>query len=125
MTDATVTPDAAHGDHADDGHAHPTDALFVKTAAILAVITAIEVGWSYLPLWEDAEGLTSFFEISGLLVMMMAKFVIVAGVFMHLKYDKPILSRAFYFGFGLAILVYLAAITTFEFWSSGPPGYAP
>jgi cytochrome c oxidase subunit 4 len=124
MTDATVTPDA-HADHGDDGHAHPTDKLFVKTAVILAVITAVEVGWSYLPWWKDAEGLTSFIEISGLLIMMMVKFVIVANVFMHLKFDKPILTRTFYFGFALAVLVYMAALTTFEIWSSGAPGFAP
>lgn len=125
MTDTTVTPEAVGGEHADDGHAHPTDALFVRTAIVLAVITAVEVAWSYLPWWDDAEGLTSFIEISGLLIMMMMKFVIVANVFMHLKFDKPLLSRTFYFGFGLAVLVYMAAITTFEFWSSGPPGFAP
>ncbi|MBX3313801.1 MAG: cytochrome C oxidase subunit IV family protein [Actinobacteria bacterium] len=125
MTDITVTPEAASGDHADDGHAHPTDALFVRTAVILAIITAFEVGWSYLPWWDGAHGLRSFIEISGLLIMMMAKFIIVANVFMHLKFDKPLLSWAFYFGFVLAVIVYMAVLTTFEIWSSGPPGFAP
>lgn len=121
MTDATVTPaTSAH----DDGRPHPTDKLFVKIAVILAVITAVEVAWSYLPIWDDAEGLTSFFEISGLIAMMMAKFIIVAGVFMHLRFDKPILTRTFYFGFVLAVVVYVAAITTFELWSSDPPGFS-
>ena len=124
MTDITAPPAAAAAGH-DDGHAHPTDLVFVKTAGWLALITAAEVAWSYLPLWDDATGLTSFFEISGLLVMMMLKFVIVANIFMHLKYDKPLLSRTFFFGFSLATAVYLATITTFEFWSSGPPGFAP
>lgn len=124
MTDATVTTGAATADHG-DGHAHPTDKLFVKIAVILAIITAAEVIWSYLPFWEDATGLTSFLEISGLLIMMMAKFIIVANVFMHLRYDKPILSRTFYFGFGLAMVVYVVVLTTFEIWSSGPPGFQP
>lgn len=123
MTDATV-PTEAHADHG-DGHAHPTDKLFVRIAVILAAITAVEVAWSYLPMWDDAEGLTSVFEIGGLLIMMMAKFIIVANVFMHLKFDKPLLSRTFYFGFLLASIVYLAVLTTFEMWSSGPPGFAP
>lgn len=120
MSDATISTT----DHA-DGHAHPTDKLFVKTAIILTLITAAEVAWSYLPIWDGATGAKSLFEIGGLLIMMFAKFFIVASVFMHLKYDKPILSRAFYFGFVIAILVYTAALATFEIFSSGKPGYLP
>ena len=120
MSDATVTS-ANH----EAAHSHPADAVFIRTAVILAVITAIEIAWSYLPVWDGAHGLKSLFEIGGLLIMMMAKFTIVTNVFMHLKYDKPLLGGTFYFGFVIALLVYVAVLSTYEFWSSGAPGFTP
>lgn len=120
MSDATVTTT----EH-EEGHAHPTDQVFVKTALILTVITAVEVAWSYLPMWDGATGMKSVLEIGGLLIMMMVKFFIVANVFMHLKYDKPLLGRTFYFGFVIAVLVYVAALATFEIFGSGTPGFVP
>lgn len=115
-TATTVYEDehAAHG----TGHAHPTDKTFVMMAVWLAVITAIEVAWSYLPVWEDATGWTSFAEIAGLLAMMALKFVLIAGTFMHLKFDNKLLTRVFYTGVVLAFGVYIAALTTFEIWGS-------
>ncbi|MCB0817480.1 MAG: cytochrome C oxidase subunit IV family protein [Flavobacteriales bacterium] len=113
----TVTvPAAAHG----GGHAHPTDKLFVKTAIILAVVTAIEVAWSYLP-WDDwGDGKALYlFEVGGLLAMMAFKFFVVASVFMHLKFDSKLLTRAFYAGLFLALAVYLGVLATFEFFTGG------
>ncbi|MEM1335171.1 MAG: hypothetical protein AAGG08_17105, partial [Actinomycetota bacterium] len=44
------TPDAGGDDaHADEHHG-PTDAFFIKTALVLAVITALEVAASYVEL---------------------------------------------------------------------------
>ena len=65
MTSATADV-ATH----DEGHAHPTDKLFVKTAVILAVITAVEVAWSYLPWGEGfgfttAPGWSAFYALTG------------------------------------------------------------
>ena len=114
---ATITADhAAHG----DGHAHPTDKLFVKVAIILAVVTAVEVAWSYLPWkdWGDSRALY-LFEVGGLLAMMGFKFFVVASVFMHLKFDSKLLTRIFYAGLALAVVVYLAVLATFEFFTCG------
>lgn len=111
---ATLTADhAAHG----DGHAHPTDKLFIKTAVLLAAVTAVEVAWSYLP-WGEALG-ARFAEVGGLLAMMAFKFFMVASVFMHLKFDSKILTRIFYAGLALAVAVYLAVLATFEFFTGG------
>lgn len=126
MSDASATLESTThtGDAHDDGHAHPTDKMFVQVAIALAVITAIEVAWSYLP-WGDATGFMAFAEVGGLLFMMAIKFVVVASRFMHLKFDAGVLSRVFYFGLLLAILVYIAALTTFQVWSPGDPGFTP
>ena len=112
---ATLTAD--HADHG-DGHAHPTDKLFVKTAIILAAVTAVEVAWSYLP-WDDwGDGKALYLlEVGGLLGMMAFKFFMVASVFMHLKFDSKILTRIFYAGLALAVAVYLAVLATFEFFT--------
>lgn len=126
MTDLTANDVAVeHDDHA-DGHAHPTDMIFVKTAIILAVVTAVEVGWSYLP-WNNATGAMAGLEVGGLLLMMAFKFYVVGSVFMHLKYDKKVLTGVFYFGLVIAVAVYIAVLATFEFfWFSGDPeGFCP
>ena len=132
MTDSAPTlttgadADVHVDDHTEDTHHHgPTDRKLVHLAILLAGITAVEVAWSYLPIWEDTSGLTSFFEIAGLFVMMMWKFVIVAGTFMHLKFDNRLLTRVFYAGFVLAIAVYVITLVTFELFSSSTPGFVP
>jgi len=117
-TDLATAPAAAHDTH-DDGHAHPTDKLFIKTAIILAIITAVEVAWSYLP-WGEGRAIF-LFEVGGLLIMMAWKFFIVASVFMHLKFDKKILTGIFYAALALAVGVYVVALATFSFFSSGEP----
>lgn len=126
MSDATATLESTGqpAEGHDTDHAHPTDKMFVQVAIALAVITAIEVAWSYLP-WGEATGFKAFAEVGGLLFMMAIKFVVVASRFMHLKYDSGVLSRVFYFGLALATLCYLGALTTFEMWSAGPPGFQP
>jgi cytochrome c oxidase subunit 4 len=37
---------------------------------------------------------------------------------MHLKFDNKIFTMAFYTGLGLAIFVYVAALSTFHFFGS-------
>lgn len=104
-----------------DNHAHPTDAMFIRTAVILAVITAVEVAWSYLP-WGDSFAMHAA-EVGGLLIMMSFKFVIVANVFMHLKFDKKLLTGIFYGGIILAVSVYVATLATFQFFSGSDLPY--
>jgi cytochrome c oxidase subunit 4 len=106
--------------HDDDHHAHPTDRMFVRTAIILALITAVEVAWSYLP-WPEEGRAWYLAEVGGLLFMMSIKFVMVAGTFMHLKFDKKLLTFVFYGGLLLAVAVYVAALATFAFFTTGEP----
>jgi cytochrome c oxidase subunit 4 len=117
MTDSTTA--IAETDHGDHDHSHGLDDFgYVKIAFWLALLTSAEVAWSYLPFWEDATGLLKVVEVVGLLVMMAIKFAVVAGFFMHLRFDNKILTRMFYAGLFLAVGVYLVVLTTFEFWSS-------
>ena len=101
------------------GHAHPSDRSYVGIALILALITAAEVATFYL---EDELGSVL---IPALLVMMVVKFAMVAGWFMHLRFDSNLFTRLFVSGIVLAVGVYLAMLAAFEFFSSdGAPAPA-
>src|SRR5215208_589433 len=93
------------------GHAHPSDRSYVGIALILALITAAEVATFYL---EDELGSVL---IPALLVMMVVKFAMVAGWFMHLRFDSNLFTRMFVSGVLLAVLVYVGALAMFEFFS--------
>ncbi|HEY9555413.1 MAG TPA: cytochrome C oxidase subunit IV family protein [Acidimicrobiales bacterium] len=96
-------------------HDHPSDGDYVKIAIILGVITAAEVGTYF---WKDIFGSepSTFALVATLFPMMIAKFIIVIGYFMHLKYDNPLFKRVFIFGLLLAMAVFIAALSAFEFW---------
>ena len=121
-TDPAANPTAdaiAHGTehlavHDHDGHAGEhgfTDRQYVMVAAILAVITAMEVYASY------ADWLGGAF-IPLLLFLMVVKFLSVVLYFMHLKFDSKIFSWLFYAGLLLAIGVYVATLLTFKFFDA-------
>lgn len=119
MTDTTTAIAEGHTEQ-DHGHGHGLDDRgYIRIAFILAFITGAEVAWSYLPVWEDASGLTSFAEVAGLLIMMAVKFAIVAGYFMHLRFDNKLFARLFYAGLFLAVVVYLIVLSTFRVFGGG------
>lgn len=97
------------------GHAHPSDRTYVGVAVILALITAAEVVTFYI---EESLGP---FLAPVLIAMMIVKFVIVAGWFMHLKFDTNLFTRLFVAGVVLAVLVYLGTLATFEYFSGEGP----
>lgn len=100
-----------HGAHEAHGaeHEHHPDMYYVKVAIFLAIITALETS-TY---WIDFGP----FFLPTLLILMAIKFVVVASVFMHLKFDSKIFSWLFYSGLVLAILVYVAFLATFRFFT--------
>lgn len=85
----------------------PTTKMYIRIALLLAVLTAIEVALFYIvELTTMTQGLANPLLI-GLAV---AKFLIVVGYFMHLKYEKPLLSRTFAIGAVLAGGLYAVMI---------------
>lgn len=93
----------------DDTHDHPSDKKYIQIALLLAVITAAEVATFYV---EDSLGPAL---VPLLLAMMVVKFFIVAAWFMHLRFDSNLFTRVFVAGILLAVGVYLAFLSTFEF----------
>ena len=111
MTEMATHSDS-HDAHDDHGH-HPTEGQYWIIFAILVVLTAVEVAWSFMGL----EGLTL---VAPLLIMMVVKFFLVAGAFMHLYFDLKILNGrlftwAFFGAILLAMAVYAIVFAAFEF----------
>lgn len=106
----------AHGNahlaaHAEE-HAHPTPQTYIKIAVILTVITAVEVFLLYLPemgVHVSATLLVAFFAL-----LSVAKFLIVVGWYMHLKFDPPFFRRIFGFALVVALTVATAFIAIFH-----------
>jgi len=98
---------------------YPREVEYVLVALALAAITGLEIA-TYaapgFPLWNwgARAGLVSF-----LLLLMAIKFWTVAYFFMHLKFDKPILTRLFYSGVVLAIGVYVAVMAMLHGFRAG------
>ena len=93
---------ARHG-----GRAHPTPFKYVAIALILAVITAIEVAIVYQEFLKDI-------LVPALVVLSVAKFVLVAMFYMHLRFDSRLFSVLFVTGLLLATSVSVALLALFR-----------
>ncbi len=93
---------------------HPTPFQYVMIGVVLVVLTALEVTVSYLE-GDIPNGLI----IVLLLVMMFAKFVLVAAWYMHLRTDRPIFRRFFTVGAVAAITLFMVVLSTLHIWT-GP-----
>jgi cytochrome c oxidase subunit IV len=106
MSSGTTHIDPVTGEYngpAFDDH----DKRYLRVAAILGVITAVEIAMSYVKFFEGKGGLLAAILMS----MGLVKFVTVAGEFMHLKFDNPIVKRLFTVGAILACFCYTAVLT--------------
>lgn len=114
MSSETVAQ-AEHEEHQaqteHEGHAHPSDRSYVGIALILAVLTAAEVATFY---FEEQLGAIL---VPALIVMMIVKFIMVVGWFMHLRFDDNLFTRVFVSGLLLAVGVYMAVLVTFKFFA--------
>ena len=79
---------------------HPTPAQYWKIAAVLAILTAIEVAMFYINEANDLGAVNAVILLS----LAVLKFVIVVGWYMHLRFESPMLTRVFTGGFILAFL---------------------
>ena len=97
--------------HEDTTHevAHASDQTYVRVAIILAIITGVEVAIWYL---ESVRAIL----VPALLILSLAKFLMVVGFFMHLKYDSRLFRFMFFAGLILSLSVYVAMLAMF--WTS-------
>jgi cytochrome c oxidase subunit 4 len=94
---------------AGDAHPHPTTRQYVLIALGLAAITAVEVALFYVNEAADMQG----WDGPILVILSFFKFVIVIGWYMHLRFEKSLLTRFFTSGFVLALLLYAVVLGTF------------
>jgi cytochrome c oxidase subunit 4 len=86
------------------GPAHATTATYLRIAAILVMITLIEVGVFYVPTFQSL--------LVPILVFLSAvKFTLVVMFYMHLKFD----NRFFAFLFGGPLLLGMAVVISLLF----------
>jgi cytochrome c oxidase subunit 4 len=90
-------------------HEHPSDLQYVWVAIFLAVVTGAEVAMSYI------NDLSNAVYIPVLMVMMLVKFSVVVLWFMHLRFDSRLFRRLFVAGIVLAVCVYMAFITSMQY----------
>ena len=107
-----------HGDeHADHGL---TDLGYIKIAIFLAVITAVEVVFSYT---QDQLG-AAF--LPGLLILMAVKFFMVLLYFMHLRWDRPFNAVVLISSLAaVALFIILTLIDSHQYQPDMIPGHAP
>ena len=111
---------AAHGPvHSEVPHeeAHASNRTYVQIALILAAITLVEVIIYYVPTIRPL-------LVPALIILSLAKFVMVVGFFMHLKYDHRIYRFMFAAGLAITLGVYLALLAmewTGNFWLPALP----
>jgi cytochrome c oxidase subunit IV len=101
-----VADHAAHGhvEPAHEGmHAHPTDQTYVRIAIVLAIITLVEVVIYYIATVRSV-------LVPALLVLSIAKFLMVVGFFMHLRFDSRLYRFMFAAGLVITLGVYLALL---------------
>lgn len=99
-TEAHTADDAGH-------HDHPTPRDYVRIAIILAILTALEVSTYFLDFGPVG--------IPLLIVLMIIKFIMVAGIFMHLRFDTKLYGRFLYGGLLLAVGLYTATLIIMVF----------
>ena len=85
--------------------AHATTGTYLRVAAILVMITLIEVGVFYVPAFQGV-------LVPVLLVLSALKFVLVVMFYMHLRFDARLFSTFFVGGLllGAAVLIALMAL---------------
>src|SRR3954452_12865370 len=108
-----VTPSQEHQEEVEElGHDHPEAGTYWVVFGVLAALTALEISTYWWPRgWHKGTHVA-------LILMMVIKFGLVALFFMHLRFDNRLLRRAFFFGLGLALAVYLVMLSMFVYWDS-------
>ena len=97
-------------EHSDVQHApeaHASTRTYLVIAAILTVITIVEVGVFYIPALRVILPPT-------LLVLSAAKFALVVGFYMHLKYDHNLFRAVFIAPLLIAVAVIVGLLFLFR-----------
>src|SRR6188474_3457321 len=98
---------AGHIPRSDVEEHHPSAREYVKIAAVLTVLTSIEVAVYYIDQLHD-------FLAYILLTLSAIKFFLVVGWYMHLRFDNRLFTYFFVFGLGVAATVITSFLILFD-----------
>jgi cytochrome c oxidase subunit IV len=105
----THTKDSQHG--ADDaGHGH-SDRFYWIVAAVLVVVTGLEVGLFVI---NEGGVIAKWIEVTALLILSTIKGAAVVMYFMHLKGDAKIFQFVFIVPFSFAVTLLLTFLAIFS-----------
>ena len=93
-------------EHQVEHHAHATTGTYLRIAAILVIITLLEVGVFYVPAFQSA-------LVPVLLVLSAVKFALVVMFYMHLKFDSKFFAMLFGGPLFLGFLVVISLLFLF------------
>lgn len=92
-------------------HGHATAQYYWFIAIVLAVITLLEV-------WITTIGLVPWAVITGLIVMGLTKFALVAAFYMHLRFDHRLYTWMFIFCMVLGVNVFVFMLLLIEYFGA-------
>ena len=108
MTTETEEVGAAPAEHDADHMKHPTPGQYWLIALILALITGVEIAVPSISAFDGGLRVFLLFLLGGI------KFAMVAALFMHLKFDKPLYRAFFIIGLVGAIGMFVVVLLTFR-----------
>jgi cytochrome c oxidase subunit IV len=94
--------------HHHEEHAHPDAREYAMIASILTIVTGFEVALFFFT------GVGHSTLIGMLMVLMVVKFAMVVGWYMHLKFDNRLFTYIFTGGLFIAVFIVLALVVLFE-----------
>jgi cytochrome c oxidase subunit IV len=89
---------------------HPGPAIYVVIAVFLTLLTVMELTVFYV---QSLQPLL----VPLLIVLAIAKFILVAGFYMHLRYDHRLFSIFFVFPLILGVMIAVSLLMLFEYLS--------
>ena len=93
-------------EHTSGTHAHPTVGQYLAIAAVLTMLTVVEVAIFYIPAFKPV-------LVPALLSLSAVKFALVVMFYMHLKADHKLFSFVFTGPLLLAMCVIIALLFLF------------
>ena len=91
---------------------HASRTTYLTIALILGIVTVLEVAIFYVPALRAI-------IVPVLLTLSAVKFVLVVMFFMHLKYDRPVLSVLFAGGLVVAAVIVISLMALFGQFGGG------
>jgi cytochrome c oxidase subunit 4 len=107
MSDNVAVAGHGPGAMAEHGTGHPGPAVYAIIAVILVILTLMELTVYYVNALQPV-------LVPILILLAIAKFILVAGFYMHLHYDQKIFSIFFVFPLILACFIGAALLMIFS-----------